>query len=92
MKNVLGYEGRKVVITGAASGMGAAAARLLVELGAEVHALDIGEVKAPVAKAIRTDMKNKASIDAALAQCRARSTRCSIAPACRTRRFRPSTP
>ncbi|HQY70405.1 MAG TPA: coniferyl-alcohol dehydrogenase [Pseudomonadales bacterium] len=68
MKNVLGYEGRKVVITGAASGMGAAAARLLVELGAEVHALDIGEVTAPVAKAIRTDMKNKASIDAALAQ------------------------
>ncbi|MBK6277299.1 MAG: SDR family NAD(P)-dependent oxidoreductase [Gammaproteobacteria bacterium] len=70
MKNVLGYEGGKVVITGAASGMGAAAARLPVELGAEVHALDIGEVNAPVAKAIRTDMKNKASIDAALAQLR----------------------
>ena len=42
MNDVLGYEGRKVVITGAASGMGEAAARLLVELGAEVHALDIG--------------------------------------------------
>lgn len=66
MNDVLGYEGRKVVITGAASGMGEAAARLLVELGAEVHALDIGEVRVPVAQALRTDMKDKASIDAAL--------------------------
>lgn len=67
MKDVLGYEGKIVVMTGAASGMGAAAAHLLVALGAEVHALDIGEVKAPVKQAIKTDMKNKASIDAAVA-------------------------
>lgn len=68
MKDVLGFDGRTVVITGAASGMGAAAAHLLVELGAEVHALDIGEVKAPVQRSIRTDMKQQASIDAALAE------------------------
>lgn len=68
MNDVLGYQGKKVVITGCASGMGAAAAKLLCELGAEVHALDIGEVKAPVAQAIRTDMKDKASIDAAIAK------------------------
>ncbi len=68
MNDILGYRGKPVVITGAASGMGAAAARLLVELGAEVHALDIGEVTTPVAQAIRTDMKDRASIDAALAQ------------------------
>jgi NAD(P)-dependent dehydrogenase (short-subunit alcohol dehydrogenase family) len=68
MNDILGYAGRTVVITGAASGMGEAAARRLVELGAEVWALDIGEVKVPVAKAIRTDMKDRASIDAALAQ------------------------
>lgn len=68
MSDILGYAGRKVVITGCASGMGAAAARLLVELGAEVYGLDIGEVKVPVHKAIRTDMKDRASIDAALAQ------------------------
>jgi NAD(P)-dependent dehydrogenase (short-subunit alcohol dehydrogenase family) len=68
MKDVLGYAGKQVVITGAASGMGAAAAQLLVDLGAEVHALDIGAVKVPVRQAITTDMKNKASIDAAIAR------------------------
>ena len=66
MKDVLGYEGKTVVMTGAASGMGASAAHLLVELGAEVHALDIGDVGAPVAQAIKTDMKKQASIDAAI--------------------------
>ena len=68
MSNVLGYEGKTVVITGCATGMGAAAAELLVELGAEVWGLDIGDVKAPVHRAIRTDLKDKASIDAALAE------------------------
>jgi NAD(P)-dependent dehydrogenase (short-subunit alcohol dehydrogenase family) len=68
MNDILGYAGKKVVITGCASGMGAAAARLLCELGAEVHALDIGEVKAPVAQAIRCDMKDRASLDAAIAK------------------------
>jgi NAD(P)-dependent dehydrogenase (short-subunit alcohol dehydrogenase family) len=68
MSDALGYEGKRVVMTGAASGMGAAAAHLLVELGAEVHALDIGDVTAPVTQSIRTDMKNKASIDAAISK------------------------
>ena len=67
MKDALGYEGKTVVMTGAASGMGAAAAHLLVDLGAEVHALDIGDVTAPVHQALATDMKRKASIDAAIA-------------------------
>ncbi|MCP4906051.1 MAG: SDR family oxidoreductase [bacterium] len=68
MKNALGYEGKTVVLTGAASGMGASAAHLLVDLGAEVHALDIGDVTAPVHRSIRTDMKNRASVDAAIAE------------------------
>ena len=41
MRDILGYQGKTVVITGCATGMGAAAAELLVELGAEVHALDV---------------------------------------------------
>ena len=45
MSDALGYEGKQVVMTGAATGMGAAAAELLVELGAEVFALDIWESK-----------------------------------------------
>lgn len=68
MSDILGYQGKNVVITGCASGMGAAAANLLCELGANVYALDIGEVSAPVTKAIRTDMKDKDSVDAAIAQ------------------------
>ena len=68
MKDVLGYQGKKVVITGAATGMGASAAELLVELGAEVHALDIVDVKAPVHRYLRTDMSNQSSIDAAVAE------------------------
>ncbi|MEZ4215593.1 MAG: coniferyl-alcohol dehydrogenase [Myxococcota bacterium] len=67
MNDVLGYAGKRVVVTGAASGMGAAAAELLVDLGAEVHALDIADVKAPVHRFVRTDMASRESIDAALA-------------------------
>ena len=37
------YQGKKVVITGCFSGMGEAAARELVRLGAEVHGVDIKE-------------------------------------------------
>jgi NAD(P)-dependent dehydrogenase (short-subunit alcohol dehydrogenase family) len=66
MSDVLGYRGKRVVITGCATGMGAAAAEMLVLLGAEVWALDIGDVKAPVHRAIRTNMMEQASIDAAI--------------------------
>jgi len=72
MLDVLGYAGKKVVITGCATGMGAAAAEILVGLGAEVHALDIGDVKAPVKQTIKTDMKSRSSIDAAIAKLPAR--------------------
>ena len=37
----LGYRGTRVVVTGAFSGMGEATARILDELGAEVHLVDI---------------------------------------------------
>lgn len=40
MNDTLGYAGRRVLLSGAASGIGRATAELLVELGAEVHALD----------------------------------------------------
>ena len=68
MSDVLGYEGKKVVITGCATGMGATAAEMVVKLGAEVWALDIGDVKAPVHRAIRTNMMDKASVDAAIGE------------------------
>ena len=67
MDDVLGYEGKRVVVTGAASGMAEQAAMILTELGAEVIALDIKPVSAPVAAAIEVDLGDRASIDAALA-------------------------
>ena len=68
MLDMLGYKDKTVVITGAASGMGAAAAELLLQLGAEVHTLDIAPVELQAANCLRTDMKDMASLDAAIGQ------------------------
>lgn len=68
MKDILGYAGTRCVVVGAATGMGEAAARTLVELGAEVIALDIAPVTAPVKQTVQVDLADPASIDAAVAQ------------------------
>jgi NAD(P)-dependent dehydrogenase (short-subunit alcohol dehydrogenase family) len=65
MDDVLGYEGRRVVVTGAASGMGEQTARLLVELGADVIALDIKPVSVPVARSIEMTLLEASSIEEA---------------------------
>jgi NAD(P)-dependent dehydrogenase (short-subunit alcohol dehydrogenase family) len=65
MEDVLGYAGRHVVVTGAASGMGAATAQLLMELGAHVTALDLNPVKLPVRQALQVDLRDRTSIEAA---------------------------
>lgn len=67
MDDVLGYEGKHAVVTGAASGMGAATAGLLVELGARVTALDVKPVELAGATSVEIDLKDQASIDAAVA-------------------------
>jgi NAD(P)-dependent dehydrogenase (short-subunit alcohol dehydrogenase family) len=58
----LGYGGATVVLTGGASGMGEAAARLLGELGATVHVADIAEPKVACASYVRVDLANPASV------------------------------
>ncbi len=68
MKDAIRYDGKRVVITGCATGMGQAAARLVHELGGEVHALDIKPVSGPVKQYIETDLSDPASIDAAVEQ------------------------
>jgi NAD(P)-dependent dehydrogenase (short-subunit alcohol dehydrogenase family) len=75
VRDILGFSGKTVVVSGAATGMGAAAARTLVELGAEVHALDVKPVDAPVAKAYEVDLRDPASIDGAVAALPARVDR-----------------
>lgn len=63
MEDVLGYQGKSVVVTGAASGMGEATAAILVELGATVTALDVKPVAAPVARALQIDLRDRANIE-----------------------------
>lgn len=68
MQDLLGYHKKRVVITGAASGMGQAAAQILADLGAEVYALDVKEVSVPVKHFIKTDLKDRDSIAGAAKQ------------------------
>jgi NAD(P)-dependent dehydrogenase (short-subunit alcohol dehydrogenase family) len=60
------YDGKRVVVTGAASGMGAATVAMLSAAGAEVHALDIAPVDGPAAATYETDCGDPTSIDATL--------------------------
>ncbi|HEX3841580.1 MAG TPA: coniferyl-alcohol dehydrogenase [Acidimicrobiales bacterium] len=65
MEDVLQYQGKRVVVTGCASGMGAAAAAILAELGAEVIGLDVQDAEG-VSKFIPVDLRSKDSIDEAV--------------------------
>ncbi len=67
MDDILGYRGRRVVVTGAASGMGAATAQILTDLGAEVTALDIRPTSVDVARSIEIDLRDRGSIEAVTA-------------------------
>lgn len=66
MEDVLGYDGRQVVVTGAASGMGRATAELLVELGADVIALDVAPFELAGARTVEVDLRDRAAIDGAV--------------------------
>lgn len=68
MRDILGYEGKRCVVIGAATGMGDACARTLVEMGAEVIAMDIAPVTAPVKETIEVNLMDEASIDRAVAE------------------------
>src|SRR4051795_10518380 len=69
MKDVLGYAGKRVIVSGAASGMGAATTELLVELGAEVHAVDIKKPDITgLASFTETDLGEPEQIEATVAK------------------------
>ena len=67
MEDVLGYRDASVVVTGAASGMGAATAQVLVDLGAQVTAIDIKPTEVAVSRFIEVDLRDRAAIDDAVA-------------------------
>lgn len=67
--------GQRIVVTGTASGMGAALLAPLVEAGARVVSLDLGEARgraegepAGIAGFERCDVSDKASVDGAFAR------------------------
>jgi len=62
------YDGKRVLVVGGATGMGAAAARLAKELGAEVVVMDVAEIGYDAAKKIRVDLRDRANVDAAIGQ------------------------
>lgn len=58
----LGYRDKTVVVTGGASGMGEQTARILGELGARVHIVDIAEPKVDCASFHRCDLSDFAAV------------------------------
>ena len=63
------YDGKRTLVVGGATGMGAATAALLVDLGADVVVMDYAEVTVPGVRAIHVNLGDKASIDAAIDEC-----------------------
>ena len=68
MSNALGYNGKRVIVSGCFSGMGEATARALIALGAEVHGFDFKESALPLASFNPIDLRDPASIEAAVAK------------------------
>lgn len=67
---LFGLTGKNVVVTGAGSGMGKAAARLLAQLGANVYATVRSKpLDFPVTREIKGDLGTQAGVDAIVAQC-----------------------
>jgi NAD(P)-dependent dehydrogenase (short-subunit alcohol dehydrogenase family) len=63
------YDGKRALVVGGASGMGAATAELVRDAGAEVVVMDVADVTLPGVKGIRANLADAASIDAAVDEC-----------------------
>jgi len=68
VKHLLSYEGKRVIVTGAASGMGEATARLVAELGGEVLAIDVKKPSVGVARFLEVDLRDPIAIESAAAE------------------------
>jgi NAD(P)-dependent dehydrogenase (short-subunit alcohol dehydrogenase family) len=65
--DLISYAGRRVVVTGCASGIGAALVGQLTELGADVVGLDVSSPEAGLNEFHHVDLSDPASIDQAVA-------------------------
>jgi NAD(P)-dependent dehydrogenase (short-subunit alcohol dehydrogenase family) len=63
------YDGKRALVVGGATGMGAAAAEVVLDAGAEVVVMDRAEVSLPGVKSISLDLADKASIERAVEEC-----------------------
>ena len=63
------YDGKRALVVGGATGMGAATAELVLDLGAEVIVMDYADVSLPGVTAIHVNLTDKDSIDRALDEC-----------------------
>jgi NAD(P)-dependent dehydrogenase (short-subunit alcohol dehydrogenase family) len=63
------YNGKRAVVVGGATGMGAAVAEVVKDGGAEVVVMDRADIGLDGVKAIRLDLSDKQSIDAAVDEC-----------------------
>lgn len=63
------YDGKRAVVVGGATGMGAAVAELVLDAGADVVVMDRAEVTLDRVRSINLDLADKASIEAAVAAC-----------------------
>jgi NAD(P)-dependent dehydrogenase (short-subunit alcohol dehydrogenase family) len=66
LENLFRYDGKRVLITGASSGMGEATARLVHSLGAEIVALDVQPPKYDFADYMEVDLRDRAAIEQAV--------------------------
>lgn len=63
------YDGKRALVVGGATGMGAAVVALVKDAGADVVAMDRAKIDAKGVQAINVDLANKGSIDKALDEC-----------------------
>ena len=68
MAESLGYKNKRVIVSGCFSGMGEATARLLLNLGAEVHGLDYKPSALDLASFSQVDLRDPTSIEACVAK------------------------
>ena len=87
----LQYEGTHAVVTGCASGMGAATAAILTELGATVTGLDVQDRPTAWPASTRSTSRTRRRSTPPSPPSKARSTRSSASPGCPGRRSRTST-
>jgi len=60
------YDGKRVLIVGGATGMGAASARTATDLGADVIVFDVADVDYPAKQIEKVDLRSQENVDAAL--------------------------